>query len=134
MVKSKVNAKAEQDQDDGKATRAAPEPEAKKPIASTPGDRHTVPEPDPTGEFPNGPAYFLNRELTWLNFNFRVLHEAEDARTPLLERIKFVSIVGSNIDDGDDDGDELDPLEQGRLHRRLQHRRVRDEADRRSEA
>ena len=45
------------------------------------------------------PAYFLNRELTWLNFNFRVLHEAEDERTPLLERVKFAAIVGSNIDE-----------------------------------
>ena len=45
------------------------------------------------------PLYYLNRELTWLNFNFRVLHEAEDERTPLLERVKFVSIVGSNLDE-----------------------------------
>ncbi|MGI9628286.1 MAG: polyphosphate kinase 1 [Longimicrobiales bacterium] len=45
------------------------------------------------------PVYYLNRELTWLNFNFRVLHEAEDPRTPLLERVKFVAIVGSNLDE-----------------------------------
>ena len=45
------------------------------------------------------PDYFLNRELTWLNFNFRVLREAEDDRTPLLERVKFLSIVSSNLDE-----------------------------------
>jgi polyphosphate kinase len=43
--------------------------------------------------------YFLNRELTWLDFNFRVLHEAEDKRTPLLERVKFLSIASSNLDE-----------------------------------
>jgi polyphosphate kinase len=45
------------------------------------------------------PEYYLNRELTWLNFNWRVLHEAEDARVPLLERLKFLSIVSSNLDE-----------------------------------
>ena len=45
------------------------------------------------------PALFLNRELTWLNFNHRVLNEAADKRNPLLERIKFLAIVGSNIDE-----------------------------------
>ena len=45
------------------------------------------------------PSFFLNRELTWLNFNHRVLHEADDRRNPLLERIKFLAIVGSNLDE-----------------------------------
>ncbi len=44
------------------------------------------------------PAY-LNRELSWLEFNARVLHEAEDPRTPLLERIKFLAIYSSNLDE-----------------------------------
>ena len=42
---------------------------------------------------------YLNRELTWLNFNKRVLHEAQDNRTPPLERLKFLAIVGSNLDE-----------------------------------
>jgi polyphosphate kinase len=43
-------------------------------------------------------AYF-NRELSWLEFNGRVLHEATDERTPLLERVKFLSIFSSNLDE-----------------------------------
>ncbi|GFO58396.1 polyphosphate kinase [Geomonas silvestris] len=43
--------------------------------------------------------WYLNRELTWLEFNRRVLNEALDERTPLLERLKFVAIVASNIDE-----------------------------------
>jgi polyphosphate kinase len=42
---------------------------------------------------------FLNRELSWLEFNGRVLHEAEDERTPLLERVKFLAIFSSNLDE-----------------------------------
>lgn len=47
----------------------------------------------------NDPSLYLNRELTWLEFNSRVLHEAEDERTPLLERVKFAAIVSSNLDE-----------------------------------
>ncbi len=43
--------------------------------------------------------WYLNRELTWLEFNRRVLHEAEDERTPLLERLKFIAIVSNNLDE-----------------------------------
>ena len=43
--------------------------------------------------------FYLNRELTWLAFNRRVLHEAQDSRTPLLERLKFIAIVSSNLDE-----------------------------------
>ncbi|MEI6205167.1 MAG: polyphosphate kinase [Desulfuromonadales bacterium] len=44
-------------------------------------------------------CWYLNRELTWLEFNSRVLHEAEDGRTPLLERLKFIAIVSANLDE-----------------------------------
>lgn len=45
------------------------------------------------------PKYYLNRELSWLEFNSRVLHEAYDQRTPLLERLKFLAIFTSNLDE-----------------------------------
>lgn len=45
------------------------------------------------------PENVLNRELTWLEFNKRVLAEARDAQLPLLERVKFLSIVSSNLDE-----------------------------------
>ncbi|MGK7898174.1 MAG: polyphosphate kinase 1 [Xenococcus sp. (in: cyanobacteria)] len=43
--------------------------------------------------------YYFNRELSWLEFNRRVLHEALDERTPLLERLKFMAIFSSNLDE-----------------------------------
>lgn len=45
------------------------------------------------------PKYYFNRELSWLEFNDRVLHEALDSRTPLLERLKFLAIFSSNLDE-----------------------------------
>ena len=44
-------------------------------------------------------SLYLNRELSWLAFNARVLHEATDGRVPLLERVKFLSIFSSNLDE-----------------------------------
>ncbi|SEB88994.1 RNA degradosome polyphosphate kinase [Paenibacillus sp. GP183] len=45
------------------------------------------------------PSNYLNRDLSWIEFNWRVLEEAQDASTPLLERMKFLSIVSSNLDE-----------------------------------
>jgi polyphosphate kinase len=63
-------------------------------IAQTTGLSRAVPEFDLFDS-----QWFLNRELTWLSFNRRVLHEAEDERTPLLERLKFIAIVSGNLDE-----------------------------------
>jgi polyphosphate kinase len=45
------------------------------------------------------PALYLNRELSWVDFNWRVLHQAMDERVPLLERVRFLSIAQSNLDE-----------------------------------
>ncbi|MBV5317997.1 MAG: polyphosphate kinase 1 [Desulfobulbaceae bacterium] len=45
------------------------------------------------------PQWYLSRELTWLSFNRRVLHEGQDDRVPLLERVFFLAVVGSNLDE-----------------------------------
>ena len=47
----------------------------------------------------NDPHYYFSRELSWLEFNNRVLHEAFDPRTLLLERLKFMAIFSSNLDE-----------------------------------
>lgn len=62
-----------------------------------------VPEADASAALevldPDDPRWVSNRELSWLQFNRRVLFQAADERTPLLDRVKFLAISGSNLDE-----------------------------------
>lgn len=58
-------------------------------------DPRDVPEDAPLDH----PHLYFNRELSWLDFNARVLAQAHDARTPLLERVRFLAIASSNMDE-----------------------------------
>ncbi len=66
---------------------------ADQPVSAYPGSPNEPSSPDPQG------PQFLNRDVGWLEFNRRVLNEALDARTPLLERVRFLCIFMSNLDE-----------------------------------
>jgi polyphosphate kinase len=59
----------------------------------------TDPRPVPDGAALDHPGLYFNRELSWLDFNWRVLSLAFDKRTPLFERVRFLSITASNLDE-----------------------------------
>src|SRR5437667_12724351 len=52
-----------------------------------------------TASLLSDPSLYINRELSWLEFNQRVLEEAQDPGNPFLERLKFLCIVASNLDE-----------------------------------
>ena len=80
----------------------ADQPPEKRPKAvkvKRPRVRHSRDHDLPQGPFSLDTSLYINRELSWLEFNQRVLEEARDQRHPLLERVKFLSIVSSNLDE-----------------------------------
>ncbi len=73
-----------------------------KAMTVTPTDFLRAPLPPavmPEGKDFDGPDRFMNRELSWLAFNWRVLEEAENPRVPVLERLRFLSISATNLDE-----------------------------------
>jgi polyphosphate kinase len=68
-------------------------------IAADPVSLPPVSSPSPLVLEPGDPSHYLNRELSWIEFNARVLAEAGSADVPLFERLKFLGIVFSNLDE-----------------------------------
>ncbi|MCP4426137.1 MAG: polyphosphate kinase 1 [Chloroflexi bacterium] len=71
-----------------------PPPSPQRPIPTA-----VAPQPVPEGASLKHPSLYFNMELGWIDFNWRVLHLALDERTPLLERVRFVAITASNLDE-----------------------------------
>lgn len=83
---------------------AAPEPTAGNGAHPAPHAKFRVPravrpQPVPADADLKHSSLYFNMELAWLDFNWRVLHMALDARTPLLERVRFLAITASNLDE-----------------------------------
>src|SRR4026207_40696 len=76
------------------------EPDYRKPMSTAIKTKiHEFPRPAEIGAVPSRSQFFFNRELSLLEFHARVLEEALDDSNPLLERLKFLSIFSSNLDE-----------------------------------
>src|SRR5687767_1986140 len=84
---------------------AVVDPRASEPQAAAPRPARAalrpVPPPQPSFDPADlkNPALYINRELSWLEFNQRVLSQGQDGSHPLLERVKFLAIVATNLDE-----------------------------------
>src|ERR671913_1939674 len=85
---------------------ATPTAVSRRPRKRRATEAEIAPSPQPLQDWSNldpndlsNPALFINRELSWLAFNERVLAQAQDNSHPLLERIKFLGISGTNLDE-----------------------------------
>src|SRR3982751_733368 len=70
-------------------------PDPSRSTISVPASVPVAPQPPR----PDDPSLYINRELSWLEFNARVLAEADDSRVPLYERAKFLAIFAANLDE-----------------------------------